>query len=87
MELKDAVARAKAYVSEIFADENISEIGLEEVEFDDENSRWKITIGFYRGLVSASNEIFRSLHRTYKTVALSDTSGELISIKNRDVVS
>jgi len=35
MDVKEAVALAKKYVGEVFAGEPMSDVGLEEVEFDD----------------------------------------------------
>jgi hypothetical protein len=87
MEMKEAVARAKAHVADLFADENITEVGLEEVEYDHEKAQWNITIGFYRGIVGGSNEVYRAIRRTYKTVVLADPSGDLIAVKHRDVVN
>jgi hypothetical protein len=46
--IKEAVALAKAHIVDLFSDENISQIGLEEVEFDSEAREWKVTIGFAR---------------------------------------
>ena len=34
MDVKEAVNTAKAYVAELFANEGLSNLGLEEVEFD-----------------------------------------------------
>ena len=48
MDVKEAVASAKAYVNDIFKDQIYSEPALEEVEFDDGSHVWKITIGFLR---------------------------------------
>ena len=48
MDVKEAVAYAKRYVLELFADENVTNIGLEEVEFDDRVNEWCVTIGFSR---------------------------------------
>lgn len=48
MDVKDAVRLAKAYVREVFADENIMDVGLEETEFEESTDQWEITIGFRR---------------------------------------
>jgi len=48
MDVKEAVALAKKYVGEVFAGEPISDVGLEEVEFDDVAGIWAVTIGFSR---------------------------------------
>lgn len=46
MQVNEAVRAAKAYIAEVFAEEKIVEIGLEEVRIDD--GIWDITIGFRR---------------------------------------
>jgi hypothetical protein len=56
MEVKDAVKLAKAYVADIFEDENIREIGLEETEFVDDKGLWLITVGFRRPFRRSESE-------------------------------
>ena len=46
MEVKSAVQTAKNYVREIFEDEEISNLGLEEIQR--KGGSWEITIGFSR---------------------------------------
>ena len=48
MHVKDAARMAKTYLTDLFADEQIMNVGLEEVEFDGMKSAWRITIGFSR---------------------------------------
>ena len=48
MDVKEAVAKAKTYVSDLFQSEQIRNLGLEEVEFDEKDSAWYVTIGFSR---------------------------------------
>ena len=48
MDVKQAVQIAKQYVSELFEGEPITNVGLEEVVYEDESDTWKITIGFSR---------------------------------------
>ncbi len=87
MELKEAVARAKACVADIFSDEHISAVGLEEVELEHAKGQWRITIGFQREAAPGPLENLRGYHRIYKTVTLSDKDGAMIAVKNRDVGS
>ena len=44
MDVKEAVLTAKRYVADVFADEGIADIGLEEVEFDEASDVWMVTI-------------------------------------------
>ena len=94
MDIKTAIVSAKNYVSELFSDEGIVNIGLEEIRLDDENQNWLITVGFSRvpkpqaaqnrvleGLVGANP----NLPRTYKVVRLRKDDGNLVSITSRAV--
>ena len=78
-----AVRIAKAYVAQAFAGEPISNIGLEETEFDEVNGEWNITIGFSRpwekprpgklshiGMFHGDQKVVETL-RAYKKVQLS----------------
>ena len=88
MDVKQAVQLAKTHVAEIFADEPIQNVGLEEVEFDEMNDVWAITIGFSR-FWGRIGDVFRALDgnaaRTFKVVRIEDKSGRLQSVKHRDV--
>ena len=90
---KTAIARAKIFLSELFADEKISDLSLEEVRF--EKGEWRITLGFYRPLADghipdilrsqlSAVSFMRQKERTYKVVTISDDTGGLIAIRNRE---
>lgn len=40
MDVKEAIAAAKNYVNDIYAEEQVSNLGLEEIEYDENNKRW-----------------------------------------------
>lgn len=88
MQLKESVALAKRHVGELFADEKIANLGLEEVEFDDRSGEWSITVGFSRPW--DQNPLLRAVgdrsfqRRDYKVVRISDADGRVISVKNRE---
>ena len=89
MDVKQAVRTAKEHVVELFADEPIENVGLEEVEFDELNQVWAITIGFsrFRGDRSDDNVIVRALRnqRDFKIVRIEDETGRVQSLKHRHV--
>ena len=91
MHVKQAVDLAKKDFLEIFADEHPTNLGLEEIEFDDSTRIWQITLGFSRPWESknALASAIGSLNppRSYKVVRISDDSGKVISIKNREFIS
>ena len=88
MDVKQAVQTAKEHVAHLFADEHISNLGLEEVEFDELDKVWAITIGFSR-FWGRPGEVMRALEgdlaRIYKIVRIQDESGRVESVRHRDV--
>ena len=88
----EAVQAAKAYILELFKDENIAHVGLEELEFRTEDSMWEVTIGFHRHWQSDPPAQLRDMliprppnpDRTYKTVCIRD-DGTVLSLRHRDV--
>lgn len=88
---KEAVAAAKAYVSDIYADEGIAHLGLEEIEHEDEAGRWLVTVSFSRPWNTPrtrAQEVLervgavQSLQRAFKVVTLAD-DGTVLSMKTR----
>jgi hypothetical protein len=82
MEVKDAVRAAKDWVLDVMKDETPVNLGLEEVEFDDEAKLWKITLGFSRpwnatrsALSSLTGEVPQ--RRAYRTFLVNDRDGSV----------
>jgi hypothetical protein len=50
MELKEAIATAKRHIEEMYEDERVSNVELEEIEHfhGGEHGRWVVTVGFSR---------------------------------------
>ena len=92
MDVKEAVQVARAHVSEIFAGEMLTDVGLEEVTFDHEDGGvWAITIGFSRlwddpnrhGLQLPQLGEAAPPRRTYMTVRIRDATGEALELTRR----
>ena len=95
MDVKEAVAVAKGYLTDIYTGESIVNLGLEEVEFDERSDTWCITLGFSRPwdhpmprrnrtLALALGEPTEpELKRSYKVLRVDDDSGEVKSLKDR----
>lgn len=87
MDVRQAVDQAKRYVVELFTNEGITNLGLEEVEFDD--GVWNVTVGFSRPWDTPSG--FAALaqaqlqRRSYKIVRIDDGSAHVLSVKNREL--
>lgn len=93
MEVQEAIRLAKSYVVDVFKDEEPTNVGLEEVEFDDADQIWNVTIGFSRPwnstksvLANLSGEASPK-RRAYKIVRIRDDDGKMIAIKRRDLLT
>jgi hypothetical protein len=88
MQVKEAVSAAKTYVADLFSDEHVKNIGLEEVEFDEGAGVWNITVGFSRpwddeNPITAQFRFSQQMKRDYKIVRISDGEQKVLSIKSR----
>jgi hypothetical protein len=90
MDVKEAVVAAKLYIIELFAEENISDVGLEEVLLDEQAGQWLVTVGFARPWDKVASGFAAALQmginprRSYKVVRISDKTGAVVSVKNRE---
>lgn len=91
MNVKEAVQKAKQHLLELFNDEPITYVGLEEVEFDDEADEWIITISFAR--FWDSTPIPRAIggqnrgDLNNKVFRIDDHDGRVKSIRDRLLIS
>ena len=86
MEVKAAVKIAKTHIADLFADEDIANVGLEEVEYSDALHRWIVTIGFSRPW-DHKNPLTAALGerpgRSYKVLHVDDKDGSVVSLNDR----
>jgi hypothetical protein len=89
LDVKQAVSVAKEYVGNLFADEGLNNLGLEEVDYDDTNEQWRITLGFSRPwdrAQSIADVMFTKHPRSYKVVTIGK-EGRVLSVKNRETTN
>lgn len=91
VDVKKAVRMAKECIAELYQDEEILHLGLEEVEFDYEDSKWNITIGFARARDgnNGKDPITKDgklSARNYKVVRIDEENGSVVSIRDRFMV-
>ena len=95
MEVKQVVSTAKGYVADLLHDEGVSNIGLEEVNFDDQANIWLITVGYTRREESKmSNGPYQQLaekvsgipqsKRIYRIVKVKEPDGKVIGMVKPD---
>ncbi len=91
MDVMEAIKLAKQYVSQIYAEDPVTNVSVEETEFDEAQNRWKITLEFSKPWVAArtrAQEMLESLgatsplRRASKVITIS-ASGGVISMKDR----
>ena len=86
MDVKEAVQSARLHIVDVFSAEEITNVGLEEVEFDQVENVWKVTIGFTRpwerqGALGVSLGL--KTVRSYKVVRIANGDGTIKSVMDR----
>lgn len=96
MDVKKASQTAKDYLLDLFEGEEIMNIGLEEIEFDNSSKNWSVTVGFSRPWDYSNKspttptlfgELSQPLARSYKIVRINDSSGQVLAVKDRTLTS
>lgn len=92
MQVKEAISLAKQYLKDVFADEKIDSVNLEEVEFDEKSGIWSVTVGFSRpwdepGHLGVKLGAMAPWRRDYKVVKIVDNDRRVISVKNRETAA
>ncbi len=87
MNVKEAAKLAKDYVADLFSEEGINNVGLEEIELGDDRQFWEVTIGFSRpwdhGGLATVTLGQKGLRRSYKVLRIDNTNGNVASVKDR----
>lgn len=85
--VKEAVKLAFEYVHDLFQAEQLTDVGLEEVEYNDALASWLVTIGFSRpwdtargalAVIAGANGLRA---RSFKVVKIKD--GQVVSLRDR----
>ncbi len=86
MDVKQAVQSARAYVLDLFEDETLDGLVLEEVEWDDSAREGQVTLSFCRPLPATPLQgLFPQSQRTYRIVKIDDRTGTVKSVKIREL--
>lgn len=87
-DVKQSVQKAIDYVATLYEGEDIRNLGLEEVEYKEEQGVWSITVGFSRpwqekGALAMLSSQGSAPPRTYKVITIRN-DGDVISVKSRE---
>lgn len=88
IDVQKAVAAARASLRDFFSEEPVQGILLEEVERSEDDGDWLITLSFIRNPKTTKGAIDTFLGegpRTYKTLKVSTETGEVLSMKIRQL--
>ncbi|MDT7041625.1 hypothetical protein [Candidatus Nitronereus thalassa] len=92
MNIKEAVKIAIEHARDVFEHEKISNLGLEEVEFNESQNEWRITVGFSRPWDETKGALGplllgqgMSANRSFKILTINDRTGRIKSIKNYQI--
>jgi capsule polysaccharide modification protein KpsS len=94
--VKDAVAKAKDAIRQLYDDSPLKDLALEEIELvtDGGRHRWAVTLGFFRpksitlkhGAVgSIFHQPTQIENRDYKTIYIDADSGDFVKMEIRPV--
>lgn len=91
MDLKEAIATAKRYIEQVYEDEHVTDVEFEEVEHDEGDGRWLVTVAFSRPWKTPKTRAQEALEnigampperRSVKIVTMNE-DGTVASIKDR----
>jgi hypothetical protein len=92
MDAKQVVTVAKTFILDLYEEESPTNVGLEEIELDQASNEWVVTVGFSRPWDEPRNALAAlaappATRRSFKVVRIADGSGQVLSVKNREVRS
>jgi hypothetical protein len=83
IDVTEATNKAKAYLSSFFPD--AEKVQLEEVELTDDKTHWLITLSYEGVSNSVASSLLVGKSLRYKIFKMEAESGEVISMKIRDI--
>jgi len=95
MDAHEAIIAAKLQLANFFKDEKIKNVGLEEVDFSEEDQEWRITLGFSRpwneprGVIAEAQAQFGQgkIERIYKIVHIPENGTQRVRLTNRELAA
>ena len=92
IDVKEAVRTAANYLADLFAEEDISDIRLEEVELSEDNQTWNVTLSFLRKVrvrgapaEALSAGLGPQMDRDFKVLTVRAEDGVVTSVKIRQL--
>ena len=85
--VKDVAKISREYIQELFSEDEIYDLSLEEVEIVDDQKSWLVTIGFTRQMMQPLNPMEAmtgpKYARFYKELKIDAEKGQVLSMRNK----
>ncbi len=90
IEVTQAVKLARQFFNEIYQDEDIQNLMLEEVVIDQDSNEWRITLGYDSHIIKEANHVFSKkiidkMPRVYKRIHIDADEGDFKGMFIREV--
>lgn len=90
IEVTQAVKLARQFFNELYQDEDIQNLKLEEVVIDDDSNEWRITLGYDSNFSKETNHVFsekviNKTLRLYKRIHIDADEGNFKGMFIREV--
>lgn len=89
--IENAVDSARAFASRLYAEGELKQLRVEEIESSEDNKKWFVTLGWIEpairqigGFAGLTNASLEPLPRVYKLFTIDAETGEVKSMKMRD---
>jgi hypothetical protein len=87
--IKQAVATAYDFLQDIYEEQNISDVMLEEIDSSHDDKYWLVTLGFNREQPSVTPlqalSLQKNMGRVYKVIKVDKKKGKSVSMHIREV--
>ena len=86
IDIKTAVSAAMAFVREMYAEEQLRDLALEEVERSADGVSWLVTVGFGGQERASTMSVVagEGTPRQFKQLAVDGATGDVVSMRSRD---
>lgn len=85
IDVKEAVKATTEYFADFYADQSFSNILLEEVEYNEDEKAWSITLGYSIPNPASVLGVNLPDYRRYKVFRIDAATGDVLSMKIRNV--
>ena len=89
LNVREAVLKSRNFIKDLYVNEPIGEVRVEEIELEEHEGKWYVTIGFIRlwdrpsSAIAEARGKSKESNRVHKSVGIRDSDGEVVSMTDR----